>query len=636
MIPERRAHTLALATVAVACLLCYCNTFHAPFYLDDNLSIVANAALREPGNVGLIWRHSHVRFLGYLSFAFNYWFGGTNVLGYHVTNLAIHVLAALAVYWLALLVFLSPTLGTNTLFMNRRRMALFSALLFVCHPVQTQAVTYIVQRFASLATLFYLLAVCSYLKWRYAQSGGRSAQAWLGWAAGALLFTAAALFTKEIAFTLPLSLIMAELLLVRRDGRIDWRFPATLAAVTAAIGIAIAAWFGLPLRETDTISRASYIFTQFRVILTYLRLLVIPVNQNFDYDYPIYHRLFQVPVLSGLGVILALTALALLLIKRHRPLSFGIFWFFIALSVESSVIPIRDVIFEHRLYLPMAGFALAVACGIDRLLLRASRPLKTAAIAILLGSLSLATFNRNLVWSNGLWLWSDTAAKSPNKSRPHDERGLALARLGLTDRALYEYRTAVRLDPRYSNAWYNLGVTHSRSGQVDSALAAYDRALWAEPRMVMALNNRGELLLRRGALDDAERDFRLALDLNPRQSLPYYNLGKIAYRRGAPLAADSFFCLALARDTLNYWARFGRGVAAQAMSKPDSAVHHFSSAIELVPAAGQFYYMRARAFAALGDTAAASRDHDAASRLGYAPDPAVDWFMKAPLVRRKP
>ncbi len=617
----------SICCIVLAGALCYGNTLHAPFYLDDGWSIVNNPLIRNAGGWRALWSENWLRFLGNWSFALNYHWGALDVTGYHLVNLAIHIGASLATWWLALLVIgLAPHLP-GRLLQRRATVAVIAALIFALHPLQTQAVTYIVQRFASLAALWYLLSTACFVTARRAMTGGGPWRQWAGWIAGAVLFAAAAFLTKESSFSLPVCWLMCELLLIRRAGRIDWRALGLLAGLIVVLALSATLVLHLSARETQDISRVDYLATQFRVIFVYLRLVLLPVGQNFDYDFAVAHGLWQWPVIGSLAVLLALLMLGLWQARRNSAAAFGIFWFFIALSVESGLVPIRDVIFEHRMYLPMAGLSLAAACGLAWIWDHTRREVALAVIAAVLCGLGTATFLRNAVWADDLALWSDTVAKSPRKARPHDQLGQALAQRGCPRLAIAEYHTAATLDPSYTNAWYNLGVTFAQLGMADSAEQAYDRALAIEPGLVMALNNRGTLRLQRGSLPGAESDFQATIAINPRQTLPYYNLGRIAYIRGDALKADSLFTIAAGRDTLNYWAWFGQGVTALALGQPQAAITPLSRAIRLAPAAGQFYYVRSLALAACHQTPTAAADLELSRRLRYHQDPAADWFL---------
>ena len=205
---------VVLLLISLLAILIYSNTFSVPFLFDDTPNIVENPQIKDLSNFS---DFSGSRYVGFLSFSLNYRFGGLHVFGYHLVNLLIHIINGFLVYTLVLLLFrassrLSPTTHDLSPFNSAHWIAFATALLFVSHPIQTQAVTYIVQRFSSLATLFYLLTVVAYLRWRLASPEGRRRYLWYG---AALVSTVLAMKTKENSITLPLMLLLVEGVLER-------------------------------------------------------------------------------------------------------------------------------------------------------------------------------------------------------------------------------------------------------------------------------------------------------------------------------------------------------------------------------------------------------------------------------------
>ena len=471
--------------VALVATVAYSNTFQVPFVFDDELQIIANPVVTDLAGFLTTrsgYEYNSNRFIGYLTFALNYHVGGLNVVGYHAVNLAIHITNALLVYTLVRFTFRTPFLAPHAspLTPHASLVPFFAALLFVCHPVQTQAVTYIVKRLTSLATLFYLASVTCHVRWRLAWESGALCLSrsvlpfWLMSLAAALL----AMKTKEFAVTLPLAVLLFEWCFF---GRPDRRVLLSLAPLLSTIFIiplgmvSLHEPIGRILSDVNTmtvasssLSRWEYLCTQFSVIVTYLRLLVLPVNQNLDYDYPVNHSLFEPRTFLPLILLMALLAAAVMLwragsspesrVTGHesrllRLAAFGIFWFFLTLLVESSIVPIHDVIFEHRLYLPSVGFLLAltalVMAGSGNLKGRipVAEKLAVAALIIAAGLLATATYSRNRIWRDPITLWQDVKAKSPNKVRPYNILGTYYAEQGRVADAIREFEMSVRLKP---------------------------------------------------------------------------------------------------------------------------------------------------------------------------------------------
>jgi tetratricopeptide (TPR) repeat protein len=543
----------ALAIIFIAFLI-YSNTFHSPFVLDDLPNITNNSTIKDLDN---FWPPSGTRWFGSLTFAINYRLGGMASFGYHFVNLAIHLLNALLVYWLVLLTLKTPyVMSVSRAHGDSQYLAaLFSSLVFLSHPIQTQAVTYIVQRFASLATLFYLLTLVMYIKWK--ESKEQQAK---HYASSAMLYAVSlvsavlAMKTKEIAFTLPVVLCIYEFMFFH--GKIMKRtlylvpFVLTMLIVpltlTGAGGpltdISKIGEAATKLSETQGISRLDYLYTQFRVVVTYIRLLFLPINQNLDYDYPIFSSFFTPEVFVSFMFLFSVFALGVYLYRLSlkpetkdrywlRLMSFGIFWFFVTLSVESSVIPIRDVIFEHRVYLPSVGFFMALTATMGLVVARwgnrVSYAKKVYVMLLVVIVLSAATYARNAVWKDSVSLWEDVVKKSPGKARGHDYLGNAYRKQGRIDESMQQIGAAIAIDPDYAETHNNLGNEYAEQGLFDKAIDEYKIVLHFYPDSAYAHYNLGIVYAKQGRINDAISEFKTALSLNPDYAEVHNNLGII-------------------------------------------------------------------------------------------------------------
>ena len=580
---ERQPVQLALIVLLTICA--YSNTFTVPFILDDEASIIRNEIIQ---NLGMFFEHGYhfnpTRFIGYFTFALNHTVHGLNLVGYHVVNLAIHIGNGLLVFALVKTMIRTPLFGRGAAVRGtiaddagdesrvpspESRLFLLIpflvALLFVCHPIQTQAVTYIVQRLTSLAAFFYLACLLLSLRWRLALVAGAPflSKAVLPVWLLALTMALLAMMTKEISFTLPFTMLLAEFCFFGRPDRrvLALLTPFFLVALTiplamfgparpvgALLSAADVATIGNPM-----VARTEYLFTQFSVIVTYLRLLVLPVDQNLDYDYHVSHSLLEPRAFLSLFFLLALVAAAVYLWRRSlvsspqspvpgapmaaglcRLAAFGIFWFFLTLSVESSVIPILDVIFEHRLYLPSVGFFITVVCLMVLLARRTPAVERLLAPGVLTIALILAgaTYARNLVWKDWITLWSDVVKKSPGKARPHNVLGIGYVNLDRNEKAIHEFQTAITLNPEYMEAYFNYGVALNSLGAFDEAIAVYLKALKLAPSDPDIYNDLGENYARKGDMEQAVAYFSTAVNLKPRSVHMRRNLGHALRRKG--------------------------------------------------------------------------------------------------------
>lgn len=594
---------LMIAAMVVVGVLIYSNTFRSSFHLDDYTSIVQNPDVRLISDFSRILRGEYpATFVTYLTFAFNYQFWKTDPFFYHLINTAIHIATSLLVFYLTLLTLkisrsggaLSPERLPDSSG-SQKQIAFFAGLVFLCHPVQTEAVSYVVQRITSLATFFYVAALVFYVK---ARTGEK-----FWWYVPAVLLGAAGMFTKQIVFTLPFAILLYEFCFIEPRGRGKMKriyfvipFVALLAVVyfyayapqVAEHGFARAS------KESADLARGTYFLTELRVLATYLRLLFFPVSQNLDYDYPISRSLLEPKTLLSF-LLLAVTLFVGLgaYLKKYRFLAFGIFWFFLTLSVESSVIPIRDVIFEHRLYLPMAGTAVFAAAGLWQLFRNEKRYWLASGLIIVV--LSAMTFERNKVWANEFVLWTDVIRKSPNKARPYHSFGLALFREGRyaealkfyekaiardpshytsyvnkgmtlealknTEEAVKCYEAAVRMNPKNPVPYVNLGAIYQQKGEIDSAINYYLEAIRQEPKNARAHNNLAVAYDRKGDLGNAIEAYRKAVTIDPAYVVAWVNLG-ISYGKagdyGRSIAALK---QAIGYDPLNANAHLNLGIS---------------------------------------------------------------------------
>lgn len=561
---DRSLKAFAIVSLASLTFLIYSNVLGGPFVFDDGMYIVKNWQIKDPSS---LWPPS-TRYLTYLSFAMNYAVGGLDPFGYHLFNVAVHAANAALVFAVTGLLFNSPLMGEK----GRAYAfpaALIASFLFASHPVQTQAVSYVTQRFASLTAFFYLLSLASYLKWRASEGGGRRAALY----AVSLLSAIAAQFTKETGFTLPAVIVLTELLFFRGHGG-PWRRLARLVPFILVMAIVPLALFGSAgsgvaettrlsqLGDLEGLSRHDYMATQLRVMATYLRLLVLPMGQNLDYDYPLLGSFLLpevvlsallVAVVMGTGVFLAARGAK----EGHAPrlcAGYGLIFFFMAISVESSVIPIRDVIYEHRLYLPNAGaamfFSAALMGAYDFLRGRQAvnaRPLVWALAATVLLSVPLAaaTWSRNGLWADEVLLWRDVAAKSPAKARVRNNLGYVLYWKGMTREALEEFRKAVDLDPSFADARYNLGNSYKDLGRMDEAAREFEEAVRIEPGKLNARNNLGLAYYTLGRYAEAAEQFVYIISVSPGHFRARNHLGLAYLKLGRQREAAGEFRAAL-------------------------------------------------------------------------------------------
>lgn len=512
-------------------LCCYANSFTVPFVLDDVTSILVNPQVTAPAPT------LKPRIIGELSFALNYHLHGFSLPGYHLFNLLLHLSCALLVYQLVITFFRTPFLHGAADNHAAHCIAAAAALLFVAHPLQTGAVTYLAQRVTLLAALFYLTAVLLYLRAKISPRGGVSIALFFV----ALLSAAAALLSKENAVTLPLAILVCEFTFLRGAG---WKrlIPGGLFLVPMLAGILLtnravllqtdmSAALVQMTAESGAPSRYTYFLTQFPVVLEYLRLFFLPFGQNLDHDVALRSSWSDPVVIASLLTLLVISGSAGLLWLKGRKTAlprekilllagFGVAWFFITISLESGLVPIRDVMFEQRVYLPSVGLVITVASLLWFFLAREGLNGGGArkfygTLVLLTGVCALLTVFRNSVWRSEVTLWEDAVRKSPAKGRTHGALGHAYQRAGRFAEAERAYLEAIRRAPDDYIARNNLGAIYLKQHRYDAAATQFNEVITCAPTTVAAYFNLGLVYAGRGLLADAETAFGEALRLKP-------------------------------------------------------------------------------------------------------------------------
>jgi tetratricopeptide (TPR) repeat protein len=513
------------AAIAIVCAALYAPVLGAPFVFDDLPNITYNPFIRvsEP-SAGALWAAAFEsrspRPLANLTFALNYAACGYEVSCYRAVNVAIHAVNGLLVYALALV--LLAKLGRDRT--RARDAALLAALVFVAHPVQIESVTYVVQRMTSLATLFYLGALLLYLRGRRGDSSGA------GWFAAAALSGVLAFATKQIAATLPLAVLLIEWQFLQ-GASLAWLrrrvVPiAGMGLALLALGLAYLAAVGFPGYEGRSFTMGERALTQLRVVAFYISLVLwpLPSRLKLTHGFEISTSLVDpiTTLLAGL-LLLALAATGLALARRERLVSFAILWFFLQLALESSVLPL-ELVYEHRLYLPI--FGLALLAGDSVLRIGRGRALSTfpiaAAIVLLL---SVATVERNAVWKDPVALWRDVAIATPSDARAQMNLARALraaGRLGEAERHLEEL---VRDRPTDAAAHDTLAHVLVWRSQPERALEHFARAAELAPQKP------GPRLNRALVLAQLDREEGLALLRQLVRDEPGYARGHFALGR---------------------------------------------------------------------------------------------------------
>jgi Tfp pilus assembly protein PilF len=601
--PINRMKILCLLAVLIA--IVYSNSFQAGWHFDDRDHILFNQAVHPTNfSVDAIVRAIYAaprhddssppkiyRPLASLSFALNWYFGGPDVFGYHLVNVGIHCLAAVFLFLSISYLYKTPRME---LYQDGQEnfVPLLAAVLWALSPIQTQAVTYIVQRMATMAAMFCILTLFLYLKGRL--SHGKTAR--LSFFIGAGAAFCCAMASKENATVFPISLVLAEFVFFRPISLKSKNKKvlvlcgiAILALIASGIllfsnGAPLSIFNGYGMRPYTLIER---IMTQPRVLLFYLSQLFYPVATRLSFQHDIFHStalLSPWTTLPSIMLVLSLITFACFRIRRLPLLSFAILFFFLNHMVESTILPL-ELVFEHRNYLPSMFLFLPVASGIWRFFAyyRSQRSglyyILVGFIILLITCFGWSTHVRNMAWSTELSLWQDALKKAPGSIRPYS--GLAHAYENLGDRRsaldLYEqaldkyserpndYRTvilnnigkiyfaegnydqaikiwsdAILRVKDYNGLRSNLALVFARQKKWDKALAQLDRLLERLPGNPQYNFLKGSYLIETGRLDAAIHYLRKAYRAGYDPPKTLANIGIVYYHKQNYTKAERF------------------------------------------------------------------------------------------------
>lgn len=598
--------------------LLYFNSLDVPFYFDDAQNIETNKSIQLEQITWSGLKQAAVsktpsRAIAYITFALNYYFGGEQLDGYHVVNIAIHIINAILLFWLVQLTLQLPALGINS--RDAALVAFFTALLWLVNPLQTQTVTYIVERWNSLAVMFYLAAFLMYVRGRLTLSPGWR---WLLYA-GCTVSGVLGFFTKEITAVLPFFILLYEWFFFQDLKRPwSWRNLALIGVVMLVFVVIAAIYTGhyshykallsfeLPEYNNRWFTLSERLLTEPRVVLFYLSLLAFPAPSrlNVEHDFPLSYSLWNPPeTFFAIAALLVLLASAIWLAKRERLLAFCILWYLGHLVIESSVIGL-EIIFEHRSYLPSIGVFLLVVS----LAFRVSIPhwMVAAGFCVLAAVWSVWTIERNAIWGDPVMFWSDAAAKSPDLARPYFSLGAVYATAGNLDAAKTQFTRAIQVHDQYKKR-----PTAARPRY----LTTYD---WIQAR---SYTERGKILTLQGKLDEAKSDLDQAIRIAPGSvSSAYLFRGAIHHEQGDREAAMKDYSKAIKLKPEDDEAYEYRGDLRYQMEDYPGAASDFRTLTELKPDDPDAYTKLGIALIGLGNYKAAEQTLNAA--LEHAPP---DW-----------
>jgi tetratricopeptide (TPR) repeat protein len=478
-----------------------------------------------------------------VSYWLNYQMSGLNPFPYHAVNVLLHAANAI----LAGLIVRRLSGWAGEAGWTREALSLFAGALFLLHPVQTESVAYVASRSETMSVFFFLAAFAVFI---YRPTAAIST----GRVIAVLLLFGLAASVKEHTVVLPALLLLADYFFVTPfrftaiRNNVKLYAPIALGAIAGAFFVArvlqAAETAGFRVKE---FTWYEYLFTQFRVIWLYLRLYILPFGQNGDWEFSVSRSLLDGGALLGMLALLGFAVVAWLYRRQYPLAAFGYFAFLILLAPTSSIVPIRDVAVERRLYLPFIGLLCITVDFLRRW--KPSRGVLAATLGLVCAVAAVASHQRNYVWSSAIAFWEDTSAKSPGNARARfqlayaqwqggkcedsvsnyervsrmqnpDDRlfidwALALDCVNKPDEAVAKVHEAMKQQGPSAHAYSVIGMVYGKRGRADEALAALSEAEKLDPRFEMTYVYRGNIYASRGQMPTALGEYQRALAINP-------------------------------------------------------------------------------------------------------------------------
>ena len=504
-------HITSIIIIIIIAFGVYFNSLPNEFIWDDNHLIKDNVYIKNWSHLGRVFTENigagvGINYYFYrpaqiLTYALDYRLWKFNVIGYHLTNILWHLLAALCLYWLVFILF------------HNLLLSFFTSLLFVVHPIQTEAVTYISGRADPLALTFLLLSFILYLKFCRRQ---RLLTFIL--LAGAYL---AALLARENSMILPLLIILYHYTFRKKINRAGLLF--FIIADIAYIAIRFTLLADLLPHSASATTFGQRLPGFFSAIAQYLKLLILPFPLHMEYGIKLFH-FTDATVIIGIIVTLLLLGYTVTQRSRHQLFFFASCWFFICLMPVSNLYPINAYMSEHWLYLPAIGFYLLLARFLTGLWQRKKRILPLTVTLLIIIYYSALTIRQNTYWRKPIAFYERTLKYAPTSYRLLNNLGAAYKNNGQDKTAAYFYRQSIEQNPENANAYRNLGLIQKDDQQFEQAIALYQKAIELNPYYTDAYNNLGAAYKENGQINAAISCFQKAIEMTPRHPDAYFNL----------------------------------------------------------------------------------------------------------------
>jgi tetratricopeptide (TPR) repeat protein len=510
-----------------------------------------------------------------------------DVFGYHLFNISIHVLSGFFLYLFLKATFRTPIVQAR--YKHTDLISFFAALIWLVHPIQTQSVTYIVQRINSLAALLFILSILFYAYGRLTEINQKR---WL-WLIASAVTWLISLGCKQITAILPLLVFLYEWYFFQ-DLSKEWLrksfkyllFIGAFFILLFLIYTDFSPWERIQSLNDyaqHEFTMMQRFLTQFRVVIYYISLIFFPLPSrlNLDYDFVLSQSLVNpISTLLSMAAIIGMIAFALYLAKKSRLISFCILWFFGNHLIESSILPLA-IIFEHRNYLPSMMVCLIPVVLTYRYI--KMDWLKVGLLGVLVIGLSIWTYQRNQIWQDKITLWNDVVKKSPGKARPHFNLGAAYSEQKRDDEAIPLYQRALEIKPDLAEPHINLGQALRRQGKFEEATEHFRAALKIEPDLPEAHNSMGAILEKQGRSEEAIQFYQNALKIRPHYASAHFGLANTLVEKGKVEQGIRHYYLAIQFKPEYAEAHNNLGGVFLNLGQTEKAIKHYIAALQTDP-----------------------------------------------------
>ena len=506
---------IALIIIPILGFIVYANSLQSDFIWDDINLIRNNKFIKDWKNPVDIFTEDigegtdspyyFYRPLQILTYRIDYSLWGSETFGFHLTNTILHILMALCIYWLLLLLF------------NDRLLALFTSILYIVHPVHTEAIAYLSGRTDPLGGCFLLLSFIFYIKYHELKKKSYFAIMAISYVI--------ALLSRENSLILPLLLLCYHYPFKKRIKIIPYLTIWLITAAYIVIRVTILSHIVAVLEKDAAFTLIERLPGTFNAIINYVRLLILPYDLHMEYGI-VRFSFLNIKTIAGIIVTIALIISALKSRKRYPLLSFALLWFFITLLLVLNIYPINAYMAEHWLYLPAIGFFLLLAKGLCDLY-RKDKLRKTAIflLAIITIGLSYLTIEQNKVWTDSFTFFDYTVKYAPTSWRVYEHLGNAFSIDDNHDEAIDAYTRAVYFNPDHIDGYYNIANELKKAGKYNDAVAFYKMAIDKDPEQADAYINLANTYLRFGNAPLAIEMYQKALNIDSENADTYFNLG---------------------------------------------------------------------------------------------------------------